>query len=78
MKRKYPVLIVIFLLLVPGCASSPRVLQEGLMVTPLETTAASAGPSTETATPPILTDTTHPKFVPKQNDLIFIEFFAGT
>lgn len=70
MTRKYPVFFILFLMLTSACASFPGTAQEDMTVTPLKATTAD--------TPLVLTDTPNPKFVPKQQDLIFIEFFAGT
>ena len=48
--------------------------QRDIAVTPVP----SASLSTITPMPPAVTITASPKLVPKQNDLIFVEFFAGT
>jgi len=53
-------------------------VQEDITSAPLERIISSEGLSTATSVPPIYTDTPDPKFISKQDDLIFIEFFAGT
>ena len=78
MQLKYPILVFLLLILASGCASSPKMVQEDITSAPLETIISSKGLSTATSEPPIHTDTPDPKFISKQDDLIFIEFFAGT
>ena len=78
MTRKYPVFFILFLMLTSACASFPGVAQEDMTATPLKATTSSENPSITVDVPLILTDTPNPKFIPKQQDLIFIEFFAGT
>ena len=78
MPRNYTILIVLFLMLVSACVSSPGITQMDMTATPLKEITSSASLSTATAMPLALTDIPNPRFVPKQNNLIFIEFFAGT
>ncbi len=78
MLRNYSILIALFLMSASACASSPSLTQADMTATPLKAITSSASPSTATVAPLVLTDTPNPKFVPKQNDLIFIEFFAIT
>jgi hypothetical protein len=78
MQQKYPILVFLFLILASGCTSALKIAQEGVTVTPLKATTSSEGPLAATAAPPVHTDTPDPKSIPRQNDLIFIEFFAGT
>ena len=76
MQQTYPILVNLFLILAYGCAASPRITQEDMTVPPLTAAPSSESSTTPTAAPLLLVET--PKSTPKQNDLIFIEFFAGT
>ena len=78
MTRRYPVLFILFLMLTSACASFPGMAQEDMTATPSKVTTSSENPSITAGAPLVFTDTPNPKFIPKQQDLIFIEFFAGT
>ena len=66
--------LCLFAFAVPLILFSCAAPQEDMAVTPIP----SASISTLTPIPLAANNTPIPKLVPKQNDLIFVEFFAGT
>ena len=80
MTQRKPGLFAFFLLwiVLSACASSPSLKQADITSTPSSARITSTSPSVVSVTPAEVIQTQAPKLIPKQNDLIFIEFFAVT
>lgn len=66
--------LCLFAFTVPLILFSCAAPQEDMAVTPIPSTSTS----TLTSIPLAANNTPSPKLIPKQNDLIFVEFFAVT